>query len=298
MIARDWILLLSLSFLWGGSFFFVEIAVSALPPLSVVFLRVGLAALVLAGAISVTGVGWPRGGGVWLALGIMGLLNNVLPFALFATAQGQIDSGMAAILNASTPLWTLLVAVVVGAEARIGRARLGGLLLGVAGVAVMLGGGASSATLGAQALCLLAALSYALAGNWGRRFARLQITPLATAFGQIAASSLIMLPLVLWVDRPWQLPVPEPRIVTAILGLAVLSTALAYLLYFRLLASAGAVNLLLVTFLIPVSALALGVAFLGEVFSLRQGLGMALIGLGLLAIDGRWLRRFRRANIG
>lgn len=303
MPLRDWMLLLILSVLWGGSFFFVELAVGALPAMTIVWLRVAPAALLLALVLWARGLAWPRGWRAWAALAVMGLLNNALPFVLFVTAQARIDSGLAAILNATTPLWALILGLVAGAEARPGMARIAGLGLGFGGVAVMLGGGATgtTSTLAAQLLCLGGALSYACAGVWGRRFAPMGLSPLATAFGQLAMASLLLLPLMLYLDRPWQLALPGPSVLGALAGLTLLSTALAYLIYFRLLASAGAVNLLLVTFLIPVSALGLGIGVLGEAPGVRTLAGMALIGAGLAAIDGRlpaWLRRRMRPLAG
>lgn len=294
MSNADWLRLMILSLLWGGSFFFVAVAVPHLPALSIVLVRVGLAALVLALILRAGRVPWPRGATVWRALAVMGLLNNAIPFSLFVLAQGQIGGGLAAILNATTPLWGVLVAHVVTSDERLTPTRGLGLVAGLAGVTVMMGGALGDGTLLAQAACLAAAFSYALAGLWGRRFRAMGVAPLATAFGQVTTASLMLLPVVLLIDHPWTLPLPEPRVMAALLGLAVLSTALAYGLYFRLLATAGAVNLLLVTFLIPVSALALGVLVLGESLLPRHLAGMALIALGLAALDGRLGRTLRR----
>ena len=142
----------------------------------------------------------------------------------------------------------------------------------------------------AQILCLAGAISYAFAGIYGRRFRAMGISPIGTATGQVIASSLIMLPLVMALDRPWTLPPPSLSAIGALIGVAAISTALAYVLYFRILATAGATNLLLVTFLIPVSAILLGTLFLGETLLPRHFAGMALIGAGLAAIDGRLWR--------
>lgn len=296
MSRAQWAGLLLLSVLWGGSFFFVEVAVAALPPMTVVLARVGLAALALAGVIAFRGAVLPRGWRIWGALFVMGALNNALPFSLFAVAQGQIASGLAAILNATTPLFAVLIAHVATVDERLTPARLLGVVTGFVGVLVMIGTGLHGAAenpVAAQAACLCAALSYALAGVWGRRFRRMGIAPLATAFGQLSMSTLILLPLVAWHDRPWALPWPGPTVAAALLGLAIVSTALAYLVYFRLLALAGATNLLLVTLLIPVSAALLGVGILGESLAPRHILGMAFIAAGLLLIDTRLLRRIR-----
>lgn len=294
MSRADWTGLVTLSALWGGSFFFVEVAVEALPPMTIVLIRGGLAALALALVIAWRGLALPRGGGIWAAFLTMGVLNNVVPFTLFAFAQGQISSGLAAILNATTPLFGVLVAHVATSDERLTPLRMLGVATGFAGVLVMIGGGLRAAGVTpvvAQAACLMAAFSYALAGVWGRRFWRMGVAPLTTAFGQLSMSSLILLPLAMIVDRPWGLPWPGLTVVAALVGLALISTALAYLIYFRLLASAGATNLLLVTLLIPVSATLLGVGVLGETLAPRHVLGMAFIAAGLLAIDGRILRR-------
>ena len=282
--------MLVLSLLWGGSFFFVEVALQGLPPLSVVWGRVALAALLLAVALPVMRVPFPARR-VWPALMVMSVLNNIIPFSLFATAQGQITGSLASILNATTPLFTVLVAHVVTQDERLTRAKVAGLALGFGGVIVMMAGAQVAGDNLAKLACLAAAVSYAAASIWGRRFRRLAVPPLATAFGQVAASTVLILPLWLWVDRPWALAMPGLPVVGAMVGIAALSTALAYLLYFRLLATAGATNVSLVTFLIPVSAMLLGVVILGEDLAARHLLGFAMIAAGLMAIDGRIGRR-------
>jgi drug/metabolite transporter (DMT)-like permease len=289
MTRLDWSLLTTLSLLWGGSFLFVEVALQGLPPLTVVWGRVAGAALILGLVLRARGLGLPRG--AWGAALGMGVLNNAVPFTLFALAQGRIDGGLASILNATTPLWTVVVAHFFTADERITRGKALGLFFGFVGVAVM-AGGARGGEGWAILACLAAALSYGFAGVWGRRFRRMGVAPLATAFGQVAASTLVMTPLWLVLDRPWTLAPPGVGPVLAVIAIATLSTALAYLIYFRLLASAGATNLSLVTFLIPVSAVALGVALLGETVLPRHLAGFALIAAGLMAMDGRVMRWF------
>lgn len=291
MGARDWALLVLLSVLWGGAFFFGEIALAELPPFSVALLRVGIAAMVLSLAVRIAGHRMPSGAGPWAALFVMGGLNNLIPFSLILWGQTQIASGLASIINATTPLFSVVLAHVLTGDEKMTGNRLGGVLLGLAGVAVLIGGEALrglGGQLAAQAAILGAALSYSLAAIYGRRFRA--SPPLVTAAGQVSASAIMGVPLVLIVDRPWTLALPGFSTWSAILAIAILSTALAYVIYFRLLATAGPTNLLLVTFLIPVSAIALGVTFLGEHLEANQVWGMALIGLGLAAIDGRALR--------
>ena len=288
----EWLLLVMLSVLWGGSFLFGKIALAELPPFTVVLGRVGLAALALWLAVFVTRQAVPRGRAVWLALFAMGLLNNLIPFSLIMWGQIRIGSGLASILNATTPLWTVVVAHMLTADEKMNRRKLAGVLIGVAGVAVMIGPVALAGLGGdvaAQLAVIAATLSYAFAGLYGRRFARMGVMPVVVAAGQVGATALMLLPVASLVDMPWRLPMPGMRSWLALAGLALLSTALGYVLYFRILARAGATNLLLVTFLIPISGVLMGVLVLDEALEPRQLAGMALIGLGLAAIDGRLL---------
>lgn len=297
----EWVMLLLLSVLWGGSFFFVGVAVRDLPTLTIVALRVGLAGLVLWGVVAVLKRPLPSNPHAWAAFLGMGVLNNVIPFGLIVWGQQTIASGLASILNATTPLFTVVVAGLLLSDERINGRKLIGIAAGFAGVVVMIGPGALfglGSDFLAQFACLGGALSYAFAGVFGRRFKRLGVDPIVVAAGQVTGSTLVLAPLALVIDRPWHLSTPTPSTWAAIVGLAVLSTALAYILYFQILQRAGATNLLLVTFLIPVSAIALGVLVLGERLSGPEIGGMVLIGVGLLAIDGRILeiRRRRLAN--
>lgn len=298
MNLQEWALLLALSILWGGSFFFNNLALRDIPVLTVVLCRVALAALILLAVLRLRGEGMPRDRRIWGAFAGMGLLNNTIPFSLIVWGQQHIASGVASILNAATPLFTVVLAHALTRDDRMTRRKLVGVLIGLAGVTVMIGEDALR-DLGvhvvAQVICLAAAASYAFAGLYGRRFRAMGLTPLATATGQVIASSLILLPLVMVLDRPWRLPAPGLPAILALFGLAALSTALAYVLYFRILATAGATNLMLVTFLVPVSAIGLGTLFLGEALLPRQVAGMALIGTGLAAIDGRFWRAIRAA---
>lgn len=296
MSAPEWGLLLLLSLVWGGSFFFAAVALEDLSPLRVVFFRVAGAAVLLWLVMCVRAQRIPRRADVWGALFVMGFLNNVVPFSLIVWAQTDISSGLASILNATTPIFTLLVANALTLDEKLTPARLCGVLLGFGGVAVLLGGpGAQGAYLPMLAV-LGAALSYGFASVWGKRFRGLGLSPMATATGQVSASSLMLVPLVVFLDGPLSLALPSTATLAALAGLAAVSTAFAYLLYFRILSSAGATNLSLVTLLIPPSAILLGVLFLAEVPTGRQMAGLAVIGLGLLVIDGRVLRlgRVRR----
>lgn len=294
MSLRDWLLLITLSVLWGGTFFFTEVALVDLPPFTIVLGRVGLAAVALLIWVNATGARMPGSPGIWGAFLVMGLLNNAIPFTLIFSGQVHIESGLASILNGTTPFFSVLLAHVLTAEERITPNRIAGLLPGLAGVAVLVGPealrGLGAVGIG-QVMVLGAAFSYACAAIYGRRFRGLP--PTVTAAGQVTCSALIMLPVTLIVDEPWAF---NPGLATwgALLAISLLSTAVAYIVYFRILATAGATNLMLVTLLIPVTALVLGAAFLGERLGPPAFVGMLLIFAGLAAIDGRalgWLRR-------
>lgn len=286
----EWSLLITLSVLWGGSFFFVGIAVDALPTFTIVFLRVGLAAIALNLVVLATGLRMPKDRHIWTAFVGMAFLNNVIPFTLIVWGQTHIASGLASILNATTPFFTVIAAHYLTSDEKLTGGRFAGVILGFAGVVVMIGGEALGG-LGINTLAHLAvlgaAVSYASAGVFGRRFRHLNSSPLVAATGQVTASTFVLIPLVLTLERPWALSLPAVEVWGAILGLSLFSTALAYILYFRLLATAGATNLLLVTFLIPISAILLGNSILGERLELKHFAGMGLIGFGLAAIDGR-----------
>ena len=285
-----WGLLVFLSVLWGGSFFFNGVAVKELPTLTIVLGRVSLAALALTAWIMIRGQRLENRIQVWCLFLLMGLLNNVIPFTLIVWGQSHIASGLAAIINATTPLFTVLAAHVFTRDEKVTADKLVGIAFGFVGVIILVGPSTmpgATTDLWAQLACLGAAVSYACAGIFGRRFAKLGVSSTMTANGQLIASALLLLPFVFVLDRPWLLPLPSLWALNAMLGLALFSTALAYVIFFHILNKAGATNLLLVTFLIPISATVLGVSFLEEELSVRAIAGMLLIGLGLVAIDGR-----------
>jgi drug/metabolite transporter (DMT)-like permease len=299
MSATDWLLLVILSILWGGSFFFAKIAVLELPPLTVALGRVALATATLLLLARMAGVALPDGIRTWAPLAAMGLLNNVVPFSLIFWGQTHIPSGLAAILNATTPLFTVLVAHVATADEKLNPGRVAGLSFGFAGVVTMIGPDMLrdiGSNVAAQLACLLAALSYGFAGVYGRRFRG--EPPLRVAAGQLTASTVLLMPVVMLIDRPWTLPAPSAAALGALIALALLSTALAYVIYFRILGRAGATNVLLVTFLIPVSAILLGTLILGEQLAARHMAGMIAIAIGLAAIDGRPAKWAYRVGTG
>ncbi len=290
MTAGEWGLLVLLSVLWGGSFFFSKIIVQEIPPFTLVLVRFTLAAGVLGAYLKAQRMPVPRTAATWAAFAGMGALNNLIPAALIAWSQQTIASGLASVLIATTPVFSILVAHCFTTDDRMSANKIVGVALGVAGVAALVGINAldgSLRTVPGILGCLGAALSYGFANVFGRRFKRLGIAPTVGAFGQLAATAVMVAPAALVFDRPWLLPLPSTVVWVAMVGLVLLSTALAYAIFFRLLGSAGTTNISLVTLLIPVSAILLGTLVLGERLSAPQFAGMALIGLGLVAIDGR-----------
>jgi drug/metabolite transporter (DMT)-like permease len=286
---REWSLLVFLSVLWGASFFFFKRLVSELPTLTIVLARLGLAAILLNILVVARRGAMPRDAKRWREFFVMGFLNNAMPFVILVWSETKISSGLAAILNATTPVFSVLIAHFYTADERLTWYKGFGIFFGLLGVLVLLGPSilvnAGGAELLPELACIFTAVSYAVAGIYGRRFKDLPALNVAT--GQLTASAAMLLPLALIVDQPWNLPSPSRQAWQAIIGLAVFSTALAYIIYFRLLASAGATNVLLVTLLVPISAVLLGVVFLNEAFTVQTFAGMALIAAGLAAIDGR-----------
>lgn len=295
MSRSQWALLLMLAVLWGGSFFFNGIAVKELPALTLVLVRVVLAALTLAPLVWWMGLRLPSTLQQWWPFIGMAVLNNVVPFLLIVKGQQQIASGLASVLNATTPVWSLILVHVLTADEKLKANRLIGALLGVAGVAALVGPEALFGTPNSVVGMLFViggAVSYGASAWWGRRLR--EQPPLLTAFCQLLCSSALLAPVALLVDRPWTLAVPSVHVAAAVLGLAVLSTALGYILFFRILAVSGATNAMLVTLLIPLTAIALGVLVLGETLLVRHVIGALIIGSALLVIDGRAFGRLWR----
>jgi drug/metabolite transporter (DMT)-like permease len=303
MNGSDWGILVALALIWGGAFFFISVAVHAIPPLTYVWLRLTIASAGLWAFLwwRREKVGLPRS--VWGSIILLAVLNNALPFALFGWGQTHISSGLASILNATTPIWGVVVAHIFTSDERMTPRKVAGVLLGFGGVATMIGPSLLS-NLGSSALaqlaCVVASLSYALAAVWARRFRKMGLPPMAVTTGQLTAGAAIMLPIAFVLDQPWTQPLPGLGPVAAISALALVCTAFAYVLYFRLIDRAGATNALLVTLLVPPTAILLGALFLAEALAPQDFLGLFLIALGLAAIDGRLVsalrpRRLQRA---
>jgi drug/metabolite transporter (DMT)-like permease len=294
MDGRDWSLLGLLSILWGGSFFFNGVVLRELPPLTLVFLREALAAVMLLPLLWLYRIRFPKGLSGWKPFFAIGLLNNLLPFALIVIGQTYIASGLASILNATTPLFTVVVMAAAGEE-KLQAHRIAGIVAGLIGVMILHGDGLgfeSGQGLGIL-LCLAAAFSYGLSALLAQRMLA-NSPPLGTATFQMLASAVMMTPFAALIERPWQLPMPGPTTWLAMIGLAALSTALAYIVFFQILRRSGATNVMLVTLLIPVTAILLGYLVLGEKISAQEIAGALVIGSALLLIDGRVLKFVQR----
>lgn len=283
-----WAMLLGLAALWGGSFFFVKVMVDGgLPPFLIVLGRVGLAAAILNIWLLVKGDYLPVSWSAWRDFIIIGLLNNVLPFSMIAFGEQRISSGLTSILNATTPIFTIIVAHFLTDTEKFSNYKILGIVFGFLGVAALVGPDITQFGSGlvGQAACLSAAICYAFASVFGRRFRGMP--PIKIATGQVTASTAVLIPIVLIFEKPWTLPMPGLYVWGSMIGIALFCTVVAYVLYFRILAVAGATNLALVTFLLPITALLLGWSVLGETITWRSIIGMAMIGIGLAAIDGR-----------
>lgn len=287
-----WTLLFVLGLLWGGSFFFARIAVAEVPPFTLVFLRLSIAALALHVYLHGRHGLYPALARRWRQFLLLGLINNAIPHTFIFMGQTEIGAGLASILNATTPIWTVIIAQFLTNDEKLTGAKLAGCALGLAGTVALIGPSAFEHTdipLWALALPLGAAISYGFASIYSRSFRDLNSS--VTATGQLTASSLIMLPAALLIDHPWTIAMPSPAAIACILALALASTAFGYILFFRLIGLAGATNTSLVTLLVPPSAILLGAVFLGEVLSSADWIGMLLIGAGLVVLDGRVLKR-------
>jgi len=292
--ARDWVLLGLLSVLWGGSFFFNGVVLKELPPFTLVLLRVALAALMLLPLLWLYRIRFPGGLSGWMPFIAIGLFNNVLPFSLIVVGQTYIPSGLASILNATTPLFTVIVMTAAGEEKLLAR-RVAGVVVGLLGVIILHGDGIGlerGQGIGVL-LCLAAALSYGVSALVARRLPS-DVPPLGAATFQMLASAAMMTTVAGMVEHPWRLPMPGNTTWLAVIGLAALSTALAYIVFFQILRRSGATNVMLVTLLVPVTAILLGWLVLGEQISPREIAGALVIGSALLLIDGRALKFFQR----
>ena len=287
--ARAWGELLLLAMIWGGSFIANRLAINEIGVLGTVAFRVCGACLLLWMYVALRGLPVPRSPRIWGAFLVMGALNNAIPFSLITWAQLTVPSGLAAILNASTALMGVVVASIVFRDERLTGRRLGGVLLGLSGVTVVIGLQALTAldltSLGQLAI-ILASICYAFASTFGRHFATGQ-PPEVAAAGMLTVSSLIMVPLALAHDGVPNFAAWHPATFVALGYHGIVSSALAFLCFYRLLRVAGAGNASLVTLMIAPVSVVVGAVLFGETLTAADYAGFVLLALGLLVIDGR-----------
>ena len=294
---KSGLLLLGLATVWGGSFFFAEIALREVGPFTIALHRVFWATLALSFVVWWQGIQIPRSVNAWLCYLVMGALNNAIPFSLIFWGQVTIESGLASILNGTTAVFGAVVAGLLLVDEPLTTRKIIGALFGLFGVAVIMGLDALTnfdVRNLAQLAVLGAALSYAFAGVWGKRFLG-GYPPIMNAFGMLVGGTALMIPVAIFSEGTPVFSL-SPSVWAALLAVAIFSTAFAYLLYFKILARAGSANLMLVTLLIPPVAVGLSATFLGEQMGVEAWIGFALIAVGLAITDGRLLDRFVRSK--
>lgn len=288
---QSWIELALLALLWGGSFLSIRLALDELGFLTTVVHRTGWAMILLWLWVFARRLEIPRSPKIWGAFLIMGLLNNAVPFSLMAWGQLHIESGLTSILNATTAIFGVVLAAIFFADERLGIRKIIGVGLGFAGVVIAIGVHAL-ASFNVQSLAQIAViggtLSYALASVWARKMLS-AMPPEVAAAGMLSGSTAIMLPAAWWIEGAPHFDL-APVTWAAIGYYAIFATAVAYLLYYRILKQAGSGNLMLVTLLIPPVAIVLGTAVLNEDLPLRAYVGFALLAAGMIILDGRFLR--------
>ncbi len=293
MSVVDVMTLLGTAFCFGTSYYFIEILIRHLPPLTIVTIRVILASLVLWGVVFLMKLKKPGSFKQWRSLFILAFINNAVPFTLFVWAQNYIASSMAAVLNATMPFFTVILAALFLSDEKMNRFKLLGVPIGIIGTAILIGPNLQSGTMSVlgQLSALLATFLYAVSSVYARRFKEWGLSPIMIATGQVTMAALMLLPVALIVEQPWTLSMPPVETFYALIGITMLGTVMSYILYFKLIDSAGATNASLVTFLNPVTAIILGTLLLGEIITSTQMLGILFIILGLMIIDGRLFRR-------
>lgn len=287
--------LLALATVWGGSFFFAEIALREVPPLTIAMHRVFWAVPVLFLVVCWKGLRIPRSMRTWFCYLVMGALNNAIPFSLIFWGQTNIESGLASILNSTTAFFGVVVAGILLVDEPLTRRKIIGAIFGIIGVAAIMGPDAlTSFDLRnlAQLAILGAALSYGLASVWGKRVLS-SYSPVMNAFGMLVGSTLLLIPVAIFNEGAPDMTL-SMEVWASLIAIAILSTAVAYLLYFNILVRAGSSNLMLVTLLIPPVAVGLGITFLGEKMGTEALLGFGLIAVGLMVTDGRLLDQLRQ----
>lgn len=282
----DLALLLLLSLLWGASYALIRVAVETIPPLTLVAVRVTIATVLLQLVLARQGSALPRDPKIWRRFAIQAAMNGILPFTLIAWGEQRIDSGLAGVLNSTTPIFVFLITRLWTRHEAATVRQLLGTLLGLAGIVAIVGPSALGAGLTgdvmAEGAIIAATVCYAVAAIFGRNFAGLPV--IVPAAGSTAVSALFMVPAALLIDRPWTLPMPSAASMLALAALGTVSTAGAFVVYFRLLRSLGSVGTASVAYLRAAVSVAIGILFLGELPSWRIAGGLVLVLVGVAAM--------------
>jgi drug/metabolite transporter (DMT)-like permease len=275
------------SMLWGSTFFFVALIGDAMPPITMSVVRLIPAVAILLVVVAAFGLRHPASRRDWALFLLLAALNNVVPFLLITYAQREVTGGIAAVFNATAPLFALVFAALLLPSEPLSWRRAGGIVLGITGVAVLIGASTATSSLSAKLMLLAAASCYAIANVVTRLFFSTIYPPFVVASAQMSASLVLATVLMLLAERPWTLPAPGAATVALVMVMGVLGSAFASLCHFTVLKRAGATNALLVTIILPLTPILLGAIFLGDRFTLREGLGAAIIASALVVIDGR-----------
>lgn len=285
---KNFLLLLVLAALWGPSFLFIKVAVAQIPPLTIVLGRVGVGGLLLYGVLRLQGRNLPPLGRVWLHFAFAAIVQNAIPFLLFGWGEQYIDSALAAILNGTTPLFTLLLAHMFTSDDRLTPTKTLGTFIGFSGLALLIGpsllSGVKATTWGLIAVAV-ASLCYGIAIVYGRRNLR-GLPPMVAPTAQLLLATLFMLPLSLVLEQPFSLAAPSWPALGSLLALGVFGTGLAFVVYYRIMEQTSATYVSMVTYLVPVFGVILGVVILHEQLGWNAYLGCALILLGVMIVNG------------
>jgi drug/metabolite transporter (DMT)-like permease len=288
----DWTRLIILSLLWGGSYTWIELALIELNPMMIVFYRVLISSIFLIVICKILSLTFRIEKKIFIFLFFMSLTNNVIPFNLIAWGQQEITASVGSILNATTPLFTVIIANYWPNGEKATLNRIFGVIIGFCGVILLMGlsiHDIDNSIIG-QAAILLAAISYAISALIGKEIKK--IHPAISATYMLSISSVVLLPIILLSGNEL-IPQASKQSMIAILGLAIFSTSLAYLIFYKLIENIGS-NVMLVTLLMPVSAILLSIIILNETINTTQIIGLILILTGLILVDGRALNFFKR----
>ena len=282
--ATNILLLLALATLWGSSYTFIKVGVETIPPVTLIAVRTLIAATILVSIIKLRGLSLPRDAATWRRFLIQACLNSVVPFTLIAWAEQTVDAGLATILNSTTPIFTFLLTVLIVRHEPVTKRKMFGVGAGLAGICLIVGMEALSGLgdqLPAQFAILAASMAYAGAAIFGKNFRGLD--PMMPAAGSMISGAIILIPVSLIVDRPWTLS-PSAESIGALIGLSVFSTALAFVIFFRLMQTLGSVGVTAQAYLRVPIGVAIGVIFLGETVTSTAGIGLICVIVGVAAM--------------